>query len=314
MNANNDNKCADTPALPAMTPDAFTYCAPYSPIDYESCTLLEPYIRRAEELQSIKPVNDASIFSQAFTAPCLHSGKPNRILVFLGCFTPPHLGHLELLAHTFLRTDGNTIAAMFIVFGDGVSYKLNGMVKGKRFKLTRAERIALLHDEVLERFSWVYRGADHETVEQFQRDMTKLAKNDGYRLEFTGLDGSDHWDLDTGHYGLRWGTGSSITTDITRPSVLTCDGQDMPPRLEGCGEWKKILPGKKTSGKGVDCWACWKFQMLCPEFVGEGIVEREYLSVRLQNGVRLTFNQYPSFGVSAVSPSEFYAVVMRAMA
>jgi hypothetical protein len=89
--------------------------------------------------------------------------------------------------------------------------------------------------------------------------MIELAKKDGYKLNFIGLGGSDHWDLDTTLYGLGRGFGSSITTDITRASQFTSRGKEAPLRLKGCGRWKKILPGKETTGKRVDFWACWKF-------------------------------------------------------
>jgi hypothetical protein len=50
------------------------------------------------------------------------------------------------------------------VFCHGVCYKSSGIVKGQRFDLSRAERIALLQDEVLGKFSWVYRGGDDDNT------------------------------------------------------------------------------------------------------------------------------------------------------
>jgi hypothetical protein len=99
ISSDNNNNCVDTPVLPVVAPDKFTYCEPYRPVDYESRTLLETCIRLAEHLNFIKLVKGAPIFPNAYTVPRLHSGKPKRILVCLVA-----LLHLIGVIRSFSRT------------------------------------------------------------------------------------------------------------------------------------------------------------------------------------------------------------------
>jgi hypothetical protein len=245
------------------------YCAPYAALHQERFTPLENYILRTEHLEHLEHTSRAPIFSNQAVAPRLHVNQENRILVFSGSFNPPHLGHLELLAHVFLRTDSRTISAMLVPLGSGTCRKNNATVKGRTFRLSKNQRAYLWQDEVLGRFSWVYRD-DTDSLPRFRSTMIMLAKVDGYKLAFTGLNGSDHYTLNSGLGGLGLRCESSITSDVTRPSVLLQDGRTQPERLVGCGSWRKILPVESVVSKGrVHCWACWKFQMLCPELGGE---------------------------------------------
>jgi hypothetical protein len=101
---------------------------------------LSVYIQYAETSTFRDCTSECSIFSRTpgyFTTPCLRRGKPNRILVHADCFNPPHLGHLELLLHIFLRTDEKTIAAMIVPLGDTRSGQDETAIKGKPFGLHR---------------------------------------------------------------------------------------------------------------------------------------------------------------------------------
>jgi hypothetical protein len=106
--------------------------------------------------------------------------------------------------------------------------------------------------------------------------MSRLAKADGYELTFTGLNSSDRYTEDDNMgRGLGLRCESLITSDVTRSSPLLQDGQKEPKKLNGCKNWRNILPAKSVSNGRVSCWACWKFQMLCPELVGEGAANSE---------------------------------------
>jgi hypothetical protein len=52
-----------------------------------------------------------------------------------GSLKPPHLGHLELLAHIFLRTNDLTIGAMLVPLGSGTCTKDSATVNGRTFRL-----------------------------------------------------------------------------------------------------------------------------------------------------------------------------------
>jgi hypothetical protein len=81
------------------------YCARYEASELDRFRWLSNYIHRAEDVVRSKYKRHAPIFSHHSAVPRLSHGKVNRILVFSDCFNPPHLHHLELLMHNFLRND-----------------------------------------------------------------------------------------------------------------------------------------------------------------------------------------------------------------
>lgn len=231
---------------------------------------LEHFVKRAEIACFGKRLTDSPIFPQHHkhaTEPLLRRGRLNRIIIFVGCFNPPHLGHLELLAHAFLRTDNHTVAAMICPMEDIMYGKHNAIVKGEIFSLTKKERSVLLKDKLLERFTWVYSGERHE-IKRFEKVMINCARQDGFELTFIGLVDSDHVHL-TKQLSSSWGIGGLVTSDITRPSRVVFDILAQPVRLSGCKAWRKILPAKSMRKIGAKhCWPCLKFQAICPELVG----------------------------------------------
>jgi hypothetical protein len=255
------------PAERPLGPESNAFCrdyAPYHRAQPDDTPLLEHYIRRAEKLCFGEVISGSPIFStswQGYNLPVLQKGTWNRILVFAGCFSPPHLGHLELLAHIFLRTDKCAIAAMLVPCFDATGGKDAAMVKGQELSLSKDQRSVLLQDKLMTRFSWIYR-RDHTSTEKFQRQMVRLAAADRYHLSFTDLEGSDHFQL--GEEVSGWGDGNLVTSDVTRPSCFIRGARTKPVLLKGCGQWTKIPPlifkGRKW------CWPCYKFQKICPEF------------------------------------------------
>ncbi|CAO2649922.1 Nn.00g012140.m01.CDS01 [Neocucurbitaria sp. VM-36] len=240
-----------------------------------TCAHLEEYIIRAEKNVLGNTSARSKIFRSApgSRAPMLRKGVPNRVIIFAGCFNPPHKAHFELLCHAFLRTDRRTIAAMILSIDDR-------RLKGKRFTevacqslvLGKAQRMSLWDDEVLGRFTWSWPGLEKD-VDAFISKIQELGRRDGFELSFTALMGSDHIGyLETGSEG--WGTGSVISSDITRPVYFMADGTGRPATVSGSGwnEWRAILqPKRKSLGpdephcRNQPCWACWKLFQVYPE-------------------------------------------------
>ena len=126
-------------------------------------------------------------------APILLKGQINRILVYKGCFSPPHLGHLTLLKHAFEHggRDLNMIAA--IVGLVGVCGR-PAMTKcsGKVITFTTEERAALWkHDERLPEWAWVYEDPMSE-LEKLMYCLVETVEEDGYQLEFVALFGPNY--------------------------------------------------------------------------------------------------------------------------
>jgi hypothetical protein len=75
---------------------------------------LESYL-----LQADKDLDGTVFFRQdGVELPQLRIGNPNSVIVFPGCFNPPHRAHLELICNAFYSTDDCTIAAMNVLGND----------------------------------------------------------------------------------------------------------------------------------------------------------------------------------------------------
>lgn len=229
---------------------------------------LEKYILQAESLFGFHRPSDIHVFKcdADVATPRLVKNRSNRILVYTGCFNPPHRGHRELLLHTFLRTDCKTISAMIVPRDDG---RLGNKLYTNASGFNKQQRMKLWADELLQRFSWVFPGY-YQQVEGFMKLIRVLANADGYRLSFTAVRGADHTNIEE-EPDWSYGTGSLITSDITRPSRLLITGGAEPPDIPGCRSWRKILPMRSVKRvEGVNecwpCWPCWKLSTIYPDF------------------------------------------------
>jgi hypothetical protein len=61
------------------------------------------------------PVPPNPCFSSKEHAPALHRNRENKVITYQGSFNPPHLGHVELAYHVFLRSSSTTIALLLLL-------------------------------------------------------------------------------------------------------------------------------------------------------------------------------------------------------
>ncbi|KAI4925746.1 uncharacterized protein J4E92_006482 [Alternaria infectoria] len=192
----------------------------HSPYSESATAPLEYYIRLASKSMSLPTPSD-SYFTSPEHAPVLHRNRENKIIMYTGSFNPPHLGHFELAFHTFLRSSSTTIAVVFLPFRDKLKAKDGAMVNGKVFATEKEQRIALLQNDLLQRWTWFHRG--HRTdFEKYGATLIKEAKKDGFQVSFVVLAGSDKFEREKVETKPSWliGWGEIITSDITRPSSL----------------------------------------------------------------------------------------------
>ena len=219
--------------------------SPYS----ESVTApLEYYIRLASKSISLPTPSD-SYFTSPEHAPVLHRNRENKIIMYTGSFNPAHLGHFELAFHTFLRSSSTTIAVVILPFRDRLKAKDGAMINGKIFATEKEQRIALLQNDLLQRWTWFYKG--HRTeFEKYGTTLIEEAKKDGFQVSFVVLAGSDKFEREKVETKPSWliGWGEIITSDITRPSSLFKGPMHPPRRLPGCRSWRLI--STPTSRKG----------------------------------------------------------------
>ncbi|KAH7092414.1 hypothetical protein FB567DRAFT_545565 [Paraphoma chrysanthemicola] len=214
---------------------------------------LEDYILRAERTSIDVPLADRhTLFRRVkgVQPPRLRSDRNNIVLIYPGCFNPPHLGHLALLWHAFLCTDDKTVAAMFLPLGNGsLSQKASTVELGRSFKLSHKQRSKLLEDEILSRFSWVYPGPALDSAEFILR-LQELAKVDGFRVSFPSLHGGDNFGVFNFEGSLGWGTGNIVSSNIGRPMSRrdNINNDFGPPhQLPTFEPWKRLSRAKPRS-------------------------------------------------------------------
>jgi hypothetical protein len=121
----------------------FKYCISYPASErfpFADSTPLEYYIQKAEGWCFNKQISGD-------VAPVLRQGGKNRILVLAGCFNPPHMGHLELLVHIFLRADSSTVTALLFPVRDTPDVIGRDVTLSTAERLSRRERATLFQDE-----------------------------------------------------------------------------------------------------------------------------------------------------------------------
>ena len=97
----------------------------------------------------------------------------NYIMIFAGCFNPPHIGHLNFLRHSFLaaRRDLNVVAAVFEVRNNAV---VKRKCAGKGLVLDTYSRVRMMaHDKRLASWAWVAYSCLWD-LETFQREADEM--------------------------------------------------------------------------------------------------------------------------------------------
>lgn len=243
----------------------------------ETCPL-ETFIRKAERVLFDQRCPRRGIFETVTNGdtPRVRKGpgKDNQIIIYHGCFNPPHEGHRELLCRAYLGTDQRVIAAMILPADIPELAEKEYTEEGDRtFLLSGRQRAHLWRDEFVSRWSWVFPGPPH-LLSAFLRIMHYIAFDEGYELSFPSLAGAEHVSIERGLEKREYGSGSIISSDINRSAEfvkMNSTGQRMCHRLPACGPWKHIEHSHIEGHDKVECWgglefcsACWKLYHMSP--------------------------------------------------
>ncbi len=221
--------------------------------------------------------------STTSSVPTLSRGRINRILVYGGCFNPPHIGHMRLLTHAYAHTrDINVIAAVVLPGNDGAvasKYRklahnssssattiigANDGAAGKiaeeviaadEMVLTQAQRMALMGGEAASEWFWI-NGLRYSAWERVRSALDAAVARDGFALEWLTLCGPDHVSVE-GRGLLREPARALVVSDVSRRADFVVGNGNggtqttMPPpppppplrRLRGFTPWRQVTPG-----------------------------------------------------------------------
>lgn len=204
---------------------------------------LEPYILECYQGRTSSGYLLELVFDRGIThyPPSLRSDRTNRILIYPGCFNPPHHGHLELLRHGFAKSGYNIVAAIVIPLDDNKLVS-KSRAAGEDMILSKEQRVQLWRQKYYPNdWFWVYDRTEQEW-EESGRLLTHRITGDGFDIEFVLLCGPDYVRLHELPPPMSWCCKDIITSDISRRAdFVSWMGLRS---LINCGPWKKIAPRK----------------------------------------------------------------------
>ncbi|KAI1400943.1 hypothetical protein F4819DRAFT_487146 [Hypoxylon fuscum] len=214
--------------------------------------------------------------------PQLEQNRKNRIIIYPGCFNPPHRNHQALLNRAFSCTqDIHVIAAIVLPLTNDTKSHMT-------IKFTKAEKARLwTGDYAPHDWLWVYQKS-HSEWDEFRTSLARAITTDGFKLQFILLTGSDHVRRDS--FPDTWDCENVVVGDVGRKAdFVRADGSLA--RVDGCGSWA-LLPfnQKNITWKAKDT-AEWLLGSLSFTMVGQGyeaLVEEIALEyVRRMQGIRV---------------------------
>ncbi|KAI1801178.1 hypothetical protein F4811DRAFT_535488 [Daldinia bambusicola] len=226
--------------------------------------LLGEYMRHAvSSSPSSSSPSTASPPTQHGSSPAiLKRDRTNHILLYNGCFNPPHRGHLAHLVHAFRHAGAglHVVGAAILVADEPyLKWKLAGRRGAQRLGLEQRVRLwteELARTEVRRRrddddgdaiigeWCWVL----SETLWPLYVDMLEhLFDRDRVDVEFVRLAGGDKVSVEWVEHGA-WGCDSMITTDVSRPVDFYSNNLgelSLPRPLRGHSGWEMVIGNRQ---------------------------------------------------------------------
>jgi Cytidylyltransferase-like len=124
----------------------------------------------------------------------LSKDQPNRILIYIGSFNPPHISHLQVLRHALESSPDLNIVAAIISMMDEDHLERKNQLSGRSLVLTSKKRAKLWYED--SRFpacAWV---CESWTIfDNLQKDLVREATKDDLEIRFMSLRGPDSWNV-----------------------------------------------------------------------------------------------------------------------
>jgi hypothetical protein len=219
---------------------------------------LATYINDIHYGDSFVPQKEIFDYGIAHRPPCLKYGCINRILVYPGCFNPPHRGHFELLCHGFKSGhDMNIIAAIILPLDDKVLVKkLNSRDQENLLIFKKNERVRLWQGYVPSDWYWTYDRSVSEWY-GFQKRLTQAAAKDGFDVRWAVLCGPDYVTVNGVPPIPAWGCKDIIVSNAGRPANFVSPTMNSLKTLKGCQAWEGITLDLETLQRWAKESASW---------------------------------------------------------
>ncbi|KAL7620705.1 hypothetical protein AAE478_009700 [Parahypoxylon ruwenzoriense] len=215
---------------------------------------------------SRKPIQTVKRTTEPETAPLLRRDRTNHVIVYNGCFNPPHRGHLANLRHAYQHSGGdmNVVGAIVLVAPDAyLAWKMGPDYSDPRdheapLRLAEAQRVRLWRAGLAELGAgeehWCFVLPESGWVRASQKLEAALAEA-RFCVEFVRLAGGDKVSVAYQQHGV-WGA-TTVTTDISRPLDFYAgggSGSGDPVRLNNHGPWRRVVQEqaeKKKEGEAL---------------------------------------------------------------
>ncbi|KAN0089981.1 hypothetical protein V8E51_018560 [Hyaloscypha variabilis] len=185
-------------------------------------------------------------YGVAHQSPHLQFGRINRILLYPGCFNPPHRGHFELLCHGKGKCgrDMCIIAAIVLPLDDeSLVWKLRDQENPLIFH--KDERVRLWKGHVPGDWYWMYDRSISEWY-GFQERLTQAITKDGFDVRWVLLCGPDHVKVNEVPQLPLWGCQDIIVSNVGRPAEFVSPTGNKLKMLAGYEAWEGITPDLKA--------------------------------------------------------------------
>jgi hypothetical protein len=163
----------------------------------------------------------------------------NRVLVFPGCFNPPHKAHLELLTHVFHNAghDMHIAGAIVIPIHDDVAER-KARKDADPLVFSQHQRGALWKAATKgENWVWIWDVEPQVVWEKFREKFQEIVKRDGIQVEFTLLTGGDHISQNEVCHASYWGCTDIVTSNVSRSADFY--NPEYMLQLSGYAHWER---------------------------------------------------------------------------
>ena len=196
------------------------------------------YIQNCDHHFSAQFVRNAVVDSEiTHLQPTLQEGRTNRVLVYAGCFNPPHRGHEAILTYAFLNMPDAIAVIVLLVSDDDVRHKV--CKDGNNPVFSQDQRIRLWQGRYGR--DWcLFTKLSRRKWHSFQASLAHDIEENGFEVEFVFLQGPDHVQLKKPPVRRQ-----HVVSDIGRPADFNPKGGPLL-QLAGYGPWNVIPHDEQT--------------------------------------------------------------------